>query len=506
MKAVILPTTKTADLAPLTTWAPEFLIPVVNKPIVEHLIELLVRHGVGEITLMLKHMPYETEKYFGDGSRWGVRISYALLGSYRGIVDALSRIDVSKIDGHFICLPADVLTDLDVSQFVDYQGNDKGEICCADTGSGFARQVPRCETAEELETIAAFPVIMTAEALSLMTGRFGPGGAQAAPAPGGQGREQISVTVYPSSCRYERVESLTDLASVNRHALEGRFRSVLLPGKQVKEGLWLGRHCRINAGAKLEGPILIGDRCNIEEGASVGPGSIVGDGVIIDRGASVCASLILSGTYVGAHADIKDALVKKNWMFQVPRMLHVHLGDDLILGDLEKRTLAREGERLLNMILASLVLILTSPLWVVLLCCHVLFPKRRFLRSRRLLRPDVPRGLAGEMAERTFNLFSFDGGSRFLRKIPGFINVLKGDLGLVGISALDDEETDRLPEEWKAMRVGGPLGLFHLWELEARDDLEWEEKMVIESYYLASRSTWKDLKVFVNVFFASIFR
>lgn len=49
MKAVILPTAETADLEPLTSWLPEFLLPVVNKPIVERLIELLARHDVKAI-------------------------------------------------------------------------------------------------------------------------------------------------------------------------------------------------------------------------------------------------------------------------------------------------------------------------------------------------------------------------------------------------------------------------------------------------------------------------
>jgi lipopolysaccharide/colanic/teichoic acid biosynthesis glycosyltransferase len=54
------------------------------------------------------------------------------------------------------------------------------------------------------------------------------------------------------------------------------------------------------------------------------------------------------------------------------------------------------------------------------------------------------------------------------------------------------------------MRVNTPLGLFHLWEADARDDLEWEEKMVIESYYSATRSTWGDIKIFGKAFFATM--
>ena len=96
MKAIILPTTSTTDLAPLTYWIPEYLLPVVKKPVVEHLIELLARNQIKEILFILKHMPYETEKYFGDGSRWGLHFSYSLLGSYREIIDAITQIHEGK--------------------------------------------------------------------------------------------------------------------------------------------------------------------------------------------------------------------------------------------------------------------------------------------------------------------------------------------------------------------------------------------------------------------------
>ena len=88
---------------------PEFLVPIANKPIVEHLVELLARHGIRDIIMVLKHMPYETEEYFGDGSRWGVRFSYSLQGSYEGPADSLRRIETmlgdvtvgadSRVDG-----------------------------------------------------------------------------------------------------------------------------------------------------------------------------------------------------------------------------------------------------------------------------------------------------------------------------------------------------------------------------------------------------------------------
>lgn len=72
MKAVILPGQYDKDLELLTELTPKPLLPVVNKPVVEHIIELLVRHNIKDIVMVLEHMPYETEQYFKNGERWAL--------------------------------------------------------------------------------------------------------------------------------------------------------------------------------------------------------------------------------------------------------------------------------------------------------------------------------------------------------------------------------------------------------------------------------------------------
>jgi len=114
--------------------------------------------------------------------------------------------------------------------------------------------------------------------------------------------------------------------------------------------------------------------------------------------------------------------------------------------------------------------------------------------------------LEGEVVPKTFDFYVFQGNNRLLRKLPGLVNVLRGELSLVGVSALDEEELRELPEEWREMRVKAPVGLFHLWELEARQDLEWEERMVTENYYAVSRSLLGDLKILGKGLLATAFK
>jgi hypothetical protein len=142
---------------------------------------------------------------------------------------------------------------------------------------------------------------------------------------------------------------------------------------------------------------------------------------------------------------------------------------------------------------------------VVILCAyHLVFPSRKFLSSEERLAGQGQKNLEGEIVPEPFDLYFFRSRNRLIRKLPGLVNVIRGDLNLVGVSPLDEADLARLPDDWREMRAGAPVGLFHLWELEARDDLEWEEKMVIENYYAASRSLWGDLKILGKGFWGNL--
>ncbi len=91
MKSIIFPTEKFENLRSLTTHIPEYLLPIVNKPIVEHIVELLVRNGIKDIILAVRHMSVEVEKYFRNGERWGAHITYFREQEYCGIEATLDH-------------------------------------------------------------------------------------------------------------------------------------------------------------------------------------------------------------------------------------------------------------------------------------------------------------------------------------------------------------------------------------------------------------------------------
>ncbi len=119
MKAVIMAGGFGTRIHPLTISMPKPMIPLINRPIMEHTVNLLKQHGITELVLLLFHQPEIIKKYFGDGSEFGVRITYVTpledLGT-AGAVKAAAR----HLTERFMIISGDLLTDFDLSKVISF--------------------------------------------------------------------------------------------------------------------------------------------------------------------------------------------------------------------------------------------------------------------------------------------------------------------------------------------------------------------------------------------------
>ncbi len=119
MKAVIMAGGFGTRIHPLTISLPKPMIPLINRPIMEHIVNLLKRHGITDLVLLLFHQPEIIKKYFGDGSEFGAHITYVTpLEDYgtAGAVKAAAR----HLDKRFMIISGDLLTDFDLSKVIDF--------------------------------------------------------------------------------------------------------------------------------------------------------------------------------------------------------------------------------------------------------------------------------------------------------------------------------------------------------------------------------------------------
>ena len=127
MKAMILAAGVGSRLDPLTRALPKPMVPIVNRPVMEHLINLLKQHNFTEIMVNLHYLGDQIKAYFGDGSRWGVRIHYSEEEQLWGDAGSVKRCE-EFFDDTFIVIGGDDLTDLDLTRLIKFH-KEKKSLC-----------------------------------------------------------------------------------------------------------------------------------------------------------------------------------------------------------------------------------------------------------------------------------------------------------------------------------------------------------------------------------------
>src|SRR6187401_1260745 len=126
MKAVIMAGGEGTRLRPLTSNAPKPMLPLCNRPMMEHIVRLLKSHGFDEIVVTVAFMANHIRTYFGDGSEFGVRMVYATEETPLGTAGSV-RNAMAELTERFLVISGDVLTDIDLSKIVSFH-EEKGSL------------------------------------------------------------------------------------------------------------------------------------------------------------------------------------------------------------------------------------------------------------------------------------------------------------------------------------------------------------------------------------------
>ncbi|MCC5615918.1 NDP-sugar synthase [Nostoc sp. CHAB 5836] len=338
MKAMILAAGKGTRVRPITYTIPKPMIPILQKPVMEFLLELLRQHGFDQIMVNVSHLAEEIENYFRDGQRFGVQIAYSfegkigddgkLEGEAIGSAGGMRRIqDFSPFfDDTFVVLCGDALIDLDLTAAVKWH-KAKGAIATIITKS-----VPKEEVSsygvvvtDEDGRIEAFqekPSIEEALSTNINTGiyifepevfNYIPSGveydigSQLFPK-----LVEIKAPFYAIPMDFEWVDigKVPDYWRAIRGVLLGEIKNVQIPGHEVAPGIYTGLNVAINWDkVDITGPVYIGGMTRIEDGAKIVGPAMIGPNCWICSGATVENSVIFEWSRLGPGVRLVDKLV-----------------------------------------------------------------------------------------------------------------------------------------------------------------------------------------------------
>ncbi|GAB4319781.1 NDP-sugar synthase [Cyanobacterium aponinum UTEX 3222] len=337
MKAMILAAGKGTRVRPITHTIPKPLIPILQKPVMEFLVELLRQHGFKQIMVNVSHLAEEIENYFRDGQRFGVEIGYSfegriidgeLVGEALGSAGGLKKIQEFNpfFDDTFVVLCGDALIDLDLTEVVR-QHKAKGAIATVVTKS-----VPK-------DAVSSYGVVVSDENGKILTFQEKPSVEDALSTeintgiyvfepevinyiPPNQeydiGSElfpklvQLNLPFYAVNMDFEWVDigKVPDYWEAIRAVLRGDVKNVQIPGKEVRPGVYTGLNVSVNWDkVDITGPVYIGAMTHIEDGAKIVGPSMIGPNCWICEGATVDNSVIFEYSRLGSGVYLQDKLV-----------------------------------------------------------------------------------------------------------------------------------------------------------------------------------------------------
>jgi mannose-1-phosphate guanylyltransferase/phosphomannomutase len=346
MKAVVMAGGEGTRLRPLTSNQPKPMVPIVGKPCMEHILELLKEHGLEEVIVTLAFMPQAIRSYFGNGDTLGMQVEYSVEESPLGTAGSV-RLAGKQLDETFLVISGDALCDVDLSALVAFH-KEKGAavtiglksvenplefgIVVTDEEGRIERFLEKPSWGQVFsDTINTGIYVMEPEVLKHVPGdRPYDFSKELFPYLLEMGRPLYG---YVMDGYWQDIGNLDQFRQANFDALEEKVR-LNIPGILIRGNVWLGEGVEIGELEQIEGPAYIGNYCRISPGATVGSHAVLSNSVTLRERTRVTRSVIDASTHIGRSALIEGAILGRSCDIRAHVRIHegVAIGDEVTIG------------------------------------------------------------------------------------------------------------------------------------------------------------------------------
>jgi mannose-1-phosphate guanylyltransferase/phosphomannomutase len=347
MKAVIMAGGEGTRLRPLTSNQPKPMMPIANRPMMEHVVELLKRHGFDDIVVTVAFQANAIRTYFGNGSEFGVRMVYATEENPLGTAGSV-RNAMDELHEPFLVISGDVLTDIDLAAVVDFHQERKGLATIGlkamenplEFGIVITREDGTIERFLEKpswgqvfsDTINTGIYVLEPEIFDhIEPGKPVDFSADVFPR---LLDDEVPLFGYVAEGYWEDIGTLDAYIKAHQDVLDAQV-ALDIPGFRLGDGIWLGEGSEIDPAATVDGPAIIGDYSRVEAGARLAEYTVLGSNVRVGADSFIERSVVHDNVYLGPGVRLRGAVVGRSSDLRRGARLEegVVLGDECFVGE-----------------------------------------------------------------------------------------------------------------------------------------------------------------------------
>ncbi|HEX9976680.1 MAG TPA: bifunctional sugar-1-phosphate nucleotidylyltransferase/acetyltransferase [Dehalococcoidales bacterium] len=321
MKAVILAAGEGNRMRPLTYTRPKVMLPLANKPILEHLLLEAKGGGIREFIFIVGYHDEQVRNYFGNGEKWGVSISYCNQHKQLGTADAVRTVE-GMVAGNFLMINGDIIVNR--KEIKNLAGGDEttmSAIEVEDTRDLGLVEVQEKRVVRIYEKVERPPSNLANAGLYLFTPDIFPAIAQTPKSPRGEYEITDSLQLMIDGGQVVACQKISywldlsypwNLLPANESILPGikaENLGEIEDNVVIKGVVSTGRGTVVRAGSYIIGPVTIGQNCDIGPNCYIRPSTAIGDNCHIGGACEVKNSIIMKGAKVPHHNYVGDSVI-----------------------------------------------------------------------------------------------------------------------------------------------------------------------------------------------------
>ncbi|MBY0547012.1 MAG: NDP-sugar synthase [Candidatus Obscuribacterales bacterium] len=325
MKAMVLAAGVGSRLDPLTTQLPKPLVPVANRPVMEHILLLLKKHGFNDVISNLHYQPEKIESFFGSGSQLGMNLEFRCEKELSGDAGGVRACKDFLGTDTFIVLMGDLLTEADLTTIVSEHKRKKALASIAvkqvedvsqfgvalfnDDGfiHGFQEKPSPAEALSNFASTGIY--VLEPEVFSHMpaTGSYG-FGRQLFPK---LIAEKLPVLAIETKDYWSDVGTINQYKKANFDAAAGELH-LHLPPLSTKFRCHLEEGAMVEPGVTLAGHLILGKNSRIAPGVTIKGTAVIGDNCVVEKNVSLNDVVIWSNTRIEESAVLENTIIGEN--------------------------------------------------------------------------------------------------------------------------------------------------------------------------------------------------